>query len=127
MLRGRALLGCGLAAIAASAIAVPAASRAPEARRATPQVVVADDYFAPVDVKVNKGSKVKWVWDADNTNTHDVQVTGKRPDGVKAADFKSSSGAVGLKFAPKFTVPGTYEFICHYHKNVMRMNVKVKK
>ena len=127
MLRGRALLGCGLAAIAATAFAAPASSDSPEAKRATPVVTVADDYFAPVDVKVKKGSKVKWVWDADNTNTHDVQVTSKRPDGVKSSDFKSSSGAVGLKFAPKFTVPGTYEFICHYHKNVMRMSVKVKK
>ena len=127
MLRPEVRLGCGLAAIAAMAFAAPASSDSPEAKRATPVVAVADDYFAPVDVKVKKGNKVKWVWDSDNTNTHNVQVTSRRPDDVKAGDFKSSSGAVGLTFAPKFKVPGKYEFVCTYHKSVMRMNVKVTK
>lgn len=128
MIRRRALIGCATAAVAVTAVAVPVSSGSPEAKRASPTVTVGDDYFAPDDdVTVSKGSKVKWVWDANNTDTHNVAVTSKRPKGVKASDFKSSSGAVGIKFAPKFKVPGTYEFVCTYHKNVMRMNVKVKK
>jgi plastocyanin len=123
----RGLTGCALAAVAAAAVAVPAIGGATEDRRATPVVTVADDYFAPVDVSVKKNSKVKWVWDGDNLDTHDVVLTSKHPDGVKAKDFRSSSGAIGITFAPKFKVPGQYEFVCTYHKTVMRMNVKVKK
>jgi plastocyanin len=120
-------LACALTAIAASsAIAVPASSGAGEASK-TPGVTVADDYFAPTDVKVKKGSKVKWVWDSYNTDTHNVVLGSKHPKDVKANDFRSRSGAVGLTYAPKFTVPGTYEFICTYHKSVMRMDVKVTK
>ncbi|MFI5121533.1 MAG: plastocyanin/azurin family copper-binding protein [Vicinamibacteria bacterium] len=122
------LIVTALAATAVTAVAVPVSSGSSEAKRATPKITVGDDYFAPDDdVTVKKNSKVKWVWDANNTDTHNVAVTSKRPKGVKASDFKSSSGAVGLTFAPKFKVPGTYEFVCTYHKNVMRMNVKVKK
>ena len=120
------MLGCGLAAIACGAIAVPASSGAGGTNK-TPVVTVADDFFAPDNVKVAKGSKVKWVWDSLNTDTHNVVVTNRRPDGVKKGDFRSQSGAVGITYAPRFKVPGTYEFICTYHKSVMRMTVKVKK
>ena len=34
---------------------------------------------------------------------------------------------MGVKFKRKFKVPGTYNFICTYHKSVMKMDVKVKK
>jgi plastocyanin len=128
-MRGRALLGCGLAAIASTlvwAIAAPASSGA-DATNKTPVVTVADDFFAPTDVKVPKGSKVKWVWDSYNTDTHNVVLGSKHPKDVKANDFRSPSGAVGLTYAPKLKVPGTYEFICTYHKSVMRMDVKVTK
>jgi plastocyanin len=123
----RGLTGCALAAVAAAVAAVPAIGGAVEDKRGTPVVTVGDDYFAPVDVAVKKDSKVKWVWDSDNLDSHDVVLTSEHPNGVKAKDFRSSSGAVGIKFAPRFTVPGQYEFICTYHKTVMRMNVKVKK
>jgi len=126
VLRRRALTASALAAAAVSAVAVPASSGAGESSK-TPVVTVADDYFAPDDVKVPAGSKVKWVWDDVNTDTHNVVVTGTRPDGVKKADFRSSSGAVGITYAPKFKVPGKYEFVCTYHKSVMRMDVKVTK
>jgi plastocyanin len=125
--RRGALAGCALAAIAAVAVAVPAIGGATDGKRGTPKVTVADDYFAPVDVSVKKKSKVKWVWDSDNLDTHNVVLTSKHPKGVKASGFRSSSGAIGITFAPKFKVPGKYQFICTYHKSVMRMNVKVKK
>ena len=126
MLRPRTLTVCALAAAAITAVAVPASSGAGETSK-TPVVTVADDYFAPDNVKVNKGGKVKWVWDSFNTDTHNVVLGDKHPKDVKPNDFRSRSGAVGLTYAPKFKVPGTYEFICTYHKSVMRMTVKVKK
>ncbi len=127
MLRPRALIACALAAAAISAVAVPVTSGADGTSSKTPVVTVADDYFAPTNVKTQKGGKVKWVWDDFNTDTHNVVLGNKHPKDVKANDFRSSSGAVGLTYAPKFKVPGTYEFICTYHKSVMRMTVKVKK
>ncbi len=126
-MRRRALTACALAAAAVSAVAVPASIGAPEAKRATTNVTVNDDYFAPTDVQVVKGSKVKWVWSEANTNTHDVVLTNVHPNKVKKSDFRSSSGAVGIKFKRKFDVPGKYGFICTFHRGEMQLNLKVKR
>jgi plastocyanin len=128
----RTLLGCGLAAIAATAIAAPLSSGAAtsgtsQKASATTKVTVADDYFAPTDVTIKQGDKVQWIWAPANTDTHDVVLSSKHPKGVKAKDFRSSSGAIGLKFKRKFDVPGTYGFICTYHKTVMKVDLTVKK
>lgn len=126
-MRRRALIACALAATAVSAVAVSASSGAPEAKRATEKVTIADDYFAPGDAKIKKNSKVKWVWSDENLNTHNVVLTNDRPKGVKKGDFRSSSGAVGLTFKRKFTVQGTYGFICTYHRGEMQFELKVKR
>jgi plastocyanin len=112
-------------AVAACAAAVGAQAGA-ETQLKTQKITVADDFFAPTDVKIGKGDKVKWVWASDNTNTHNV-VLNKGPKGVDKDDFRSSSGAVGLVFKRKFSVTGTYSFICTYHRSVMKQSVKVKK
>jgi plastocyanin len=98
-----------------------------QAHRATPVVTVADDYYAPVNVKIKKNQKVKFKWDDFNYNTHNVTLTGTKPNGVKKGDFKSSSGAINVKFNPKFKTPGKYGFVCTLHKTVMKMTVKVTK
>lgn len=123
----RTLVGCALAGITAAAVAVPASNGSVEAKRATTVVEVGDDYFAPDALKIKKNSKVRWVWLDANTDTHNVVLTNERPDGVKKADFRSSSGAVGLVFKRKFKVPGKYEFACTYHKSVMRQALTVKR
>ncbi len=46
---------------------------------------------------------------------------------MKPSDFSSSSGAVGLVFKRKFTVPGKYGFICTYHRSEMKQTLTVKK
>jgi plastocyanin len=125
-LRRTALIGAAVA-VAASAVAAPIASGGEDRKPPTPRVTVADDFFAPVDVTVKAGGKVKWAWAPENLDTHDVVLTSKHPNGVKASDFRSSSGAIGITFAPKFEKAGTYGFICTYHKTVMRMTVTVKK
>ena len=126
MLRPR-WLTLGAVAVGAAAVALPASSGAGEARRAVPKVTVADDFFAPDAVKIPKGGKVKWVWDDLNTDTHNVVVTSQRPEGVKKSDYHSESAAVATTYAPRFKIPGTYGFVCTFHKGTMRMTVKVKK
>jgi plastocyanin len=125
-MRRRIMLSAAVAAVALAAV-VPLTAAAPEVRSKTTQVTVADDYFAPTDLKIKKGSKVKWVWSDENLDTHDVVLTGTHPKKVKKSDFRSSSGAVGITFKRKFTVPGKYGFICTYHRGVMRLDLKVKK
>jgi plastocyanin len=125
--RRRALVACALAAAAVSAVAVSASSGSPAAKRATTKVTVADDYFAPTGLKVKRDDKVKWVWSDANTDTHNVVLTNEHPKKVKKSDFRSSSGAVGIEFKRKFVVPGTYGFICTYHRGQMQMTLKVKR
>jgi len=133
MLRARALIGAAVAATALGAAAVPALGGT-QAKRATTNVTVADDYFAcgkctgtvPVNLNVKKNDKVKWVWSDANTQTHNVKLT-KGPKGIKPKDFSSGSYAVGATFKKKFEKPGKYAFVCTYHKNVMAITVNVKK
>lgn len=125
MLRRRVLIGLAVAATA-SAVAVPLTSAASEQSK-TSTITVGDDYFAPTDVTVKKGSKVKWVWSDENTDTHNVVLTSKHPKGVKASDFRSSSGAIGITFKRKFDKTGKYGFVCTYHKSVMKVDLTVKK
>jgi plastocyanin len=134
MLRARrTLIGAAVAATALGAAAVPALGGS--ASKATTTVTVADDYFAcgkctgtyPLKLAVKAGDKVKWVWSDDNGNTHNVKLTDTHPKGVKPKDFTSGDYAVGVTFQKKFTKTGTYGFICTYHKNVMKLDLKVKK
>jgi plastocyanin len=119
------------AAVAAVAVAVAPASGAPAGdpahARKTAKVTVADDYYAPTAVKIKQDDKVKWAWAGDNLDTHNVVLGKRHPNGVKKGDFSSSSGAINLSFTRKFKKPGTYDFLCTYHRGVMRMTVKVKR
>ena len=113
-----------------AAVAVPAAASGdgPAKRLAPPKLVtVADDYFAPVTLRIYKGRRVKWRWDQLNTNSHNVTLTRVHPPRVRRRDFRSISGTVGINFVRKFTVPGKYGFVCTLHSTVMRMNVFVRR
>ncbi len=123
----RSLVGAALAAIAISAVAVAPSTGAPEQARKTVNVTVADDFYAPDEVKIKKDSKVKWNWEDFNLDTHNVKLTGEHPNGVKVKDFTSADGSIGIKFARKFKKPGKYGFVCTFHKSVMRMTVQVKR
>jgi plastocyanin len=126
-MRRRIMIGAAVAAIA-SAVAVPLTTASPGAKSSkTTQISVADDYFAPTDLKIKKNDKVKWVWSNENLDTHNVVLTGEHPKKVAKKDFKSSSGAIGIQFKRKFEVPGKYGFICTYHRSVMRFELTVKK
>lgn len=120
----------GLALLAAAALPLSAALASDPATAAgkskTYKTKVADDYYSPSTLKIHKGDKVKYKWQDDNGNPHNVTLD-KGPSGVKKKDFTSATGTIGIKFAPKFTKTGTYDFICTIHPGVMKQTVKVKK
>jgi plastocyanin len=72
---------------------------------------------------VKKGTKIRWVWQDGNYDTHDVRL-GKRPKGVKK--FKSQLAASDFTFTRKLTVPGTYHIYCSIHRT-MRETIVVKR
>ena len=86
-------------------------------------------------VKVKKDAKVKFNWGSGNANTHNVTLK-KGPKGVKKSKpctggkitqcNKSGSGAIGIKFNPKFNKKGTYNFVCTIHPTTMKVKVVVK-
>jgi plastocyanin len=99
----------------------------PPAKQAKPVVVtvkVNDDFFLPTKVTIHEGSSVRWVWGPD-IDVHNVTLA-SGPKGVNKRQFTSVSGSTALVFKRKFTVPGTYKFICTIHA-MMKMTVTVKK
>jgi plastocyanin len=121
-----AALAASVALVAGSSAATTNHSAGAHARAKTERVTVADDYYAPDNLKIKPKTKVKWKWDPLNLNTHNV-VLKKAPRKVDKKDFKSASGSIGISFKKKFKTPGSYDFVCTFHKTVMKMTVKVKK
>jgi plastocyanin len=126
LIRRKALIGCAAVTATALAVAVPGASGGTQSAKSK-KVTVGDDFFAPASVNVKEGGKVQWVWANDNFDTHNVTLTSKHPKGVKASDYRSGDAAVQYKYTAKFKVPGKYQFVCTYHKTVMKTTVTVKK
>jgi plastocyanin len=127
-MRGRRIMLACLAATTALAAALPAsgALSAPAQRATVKKVNVVDDYYAPTKLTIKKGQSVKWVWNAYNTDSHNVALN-KGPSGVNRGKFKSPTGTIGLHFQKQFTKPGTYKFLCTLHRTVMKMTVVVNK
>lgn len=117
-------------AVAAAGASVLALGGVVTARTAKPKVVeVGDDYYDPVQVRVDKGRSVKWQWTA-TLQPHNVRLD-RAPDGVKKSEFRSqnmSSPAPPFPhFTRRFTKPGRYQFICTLHRFQMQMTVKVRR
>ena len=78
-------------------------------------------------LKVKKNDKVKWVWVVDNTRHPQRGAHARRTRRAsRRATSRSGDDAIGVSFKRKFKKPGTYDFICTYHRAVMKMTVKVK-
>ncbi len=101
------------------------------------KVKVNDDYYSTSKLKVKKNTKVSFKWDKMNLDTHNVTLK-KGPKGVKTTKKpcakgkvtkcnRSANGAIGINFAPTFNKPGTYNFICTIHPDLMQLKVVVKK
>ena len=126
-MRRRLAAPLALLALGACALApVAAAGDGSAAKAKTYNVKVRDDYYSPIKQKIKKGDSVKWAWGNINIDSHDVTLK-KGPKGVKRGDYRSISGAIGITFKKKFKVPGTYNFYCTIHPDVMKMDVIVKK
>ena len=112
----RRLVAAALAAAACLAGAA-AASGSPVKR-----VKVGDDYYGPTHLTVKQGTKVRWVWLADNGDSHDVKLV-KAPRGVKK--FHSASAATDYTFTRKLARKGTYKILCTLHQD-MKMTIRVR-
>jgi plastocyanin len=106
------------ALVAAACLAGAAAASGSSTKR----VQVGDDYYGPTHVTVKKGTKIRWVWLADNGDSHDVKLV-KAPHGVKR--FHSASAATDYTFSRKLTKKGTYKILCTLHQD-MKMTIKVR-
>jgi plastocyanin len=92
------------------------------------QVTVADFYFGPTSVTINKEGKVKWVWASFNAYPHDVHLK-QGPKGLKQKGTYSTktTAVTNASFTKAFPTPGTYKYICTIHPTEMKMTVTVKK
>jgi plastocyanin len=113
------LLVAGVAALAA-APAVDGATRRPQKRTVT----IADNFYGPAKLTLNRGSTVSWVWPEDTGDVHDVLLQ-KGPGGVR--HFQSEPGSAGYVFKRTLKVPGTYRIICTFHEEEMRMTIVVRR
>jgi plastocyanin len=123
--RARIALGFLIAAVALAVAGASAASgpKVGAAKTKTKTVKVGDDYYSPVKLTVKKGTKIKWSWLDDNTDTHDVRLK-SGPHGVKK--FKSAIAASDFTYSKKLTVPGRYKIYCSLHRT-MKETIIVKR
>ncbi|HVB59484.1 MAG TPA: plastocyanin/azurin family copper-binding protein [Candidatus Acidoferrales bacterium] len=115
------LTAAGLLAVAR--IAVPAFA----AHANSPVVVKMTDVpaaFVPKKVTIKVGGEVEW----ENTGHNMHSVTANPPLPPGAESFDSGFMAPGATWIHKFTVPGTYHYLCIPHANSgMAGEVVVKK
>lgn len=116
-----ALAACVCAA-AVTGAAVPAAAGGGKPQKKT--VEIADNYYSPKLLTVNRGSTITWRWPETTGDTHDVALV-KGPRGVKK--FESDSAGSFFSYKRKLTVPGEYRIICTFHEEEMTMKVRVRK
>jgi plastocyanin len=72
-----------------------------------PAVFLRDLAYDPVDITVQAGETVTWVWD-DNSTAHDVVGEGFRSELVTSGTF-----------AHTFEEPGTFPYVCSIHPNMV--------
>lgn len=106
----------------ATAAAVPAAAGGGKPQKKT--VEIADNYYSPTKLTVNKGSTITWKWPDTTGDTHDVLLD-KGPKGVKK--FQSESAGSFYSYKQKLKVPGEYKIICTLHEQEMKMTIRVRK
>jgi plastocyanin len=97
----------------------------PAEAASTKTIKVADNFYAPKTLTVNKGTSVNWKWPGFDQagDVHDVKLK-SGPKGVKL--FHSEGAASDYSFKRKLTVSGTYKIICTLHEDMV-MTIKVRK
>jgi len=109
--------------VGALAPALAGASATAKHKAKTKTVKVGDDYYSPAKLTIKKGTRVRWKWNAANSDSHDVRLK-HGPHGVKK--FKSQLAASDYSFSHKFTKPGTYKIYCSLHRE-MRETIVVRR
>jgi plastocyanin len=110
-----------LALVVVAAVAAAPAVAAGGSRRT---IGVHDNYYGPAKVTVKAGTTVRWRWEDDALDVHDVKLR-VAPKGVSR--FQTEPLAIGDTFSKKLTKPGVYRFICTFHEEEMRMTITVKR
>lgn len=109
-----------VAAAAALCCAAPAAAGGPQRK----SVEVADNYYLPAKLSVNKGSTVTWKWPDDVAiDVHDVKLK-RAPKGVRK--WQSEPASSGYRYKRTFKKPGKYFIVCTLHEE-MTMTVTVRR
>jgi plastocyanin len=110
------------AALAAAGVALLCAA---PAQAATKTVRIYDNYFLKDDLKIKRGTIVKWRWPGvyEAGDVHDVKLK-SGPKGVKK--FHSEAAATDFSFKRKLKVAGKYRIICTLHEE-MKMQIRVKR
>ncbi len=109
--------------VASAAVLVAASGLPAEGASKTRKITVADDFYAPTKVTVNRGTTIKWVWSDGNVNSHDVKLK-SGPSGVKK--FHSDAAASQFTYKQRLTKPGTYKVLCTLHEG-MTLKIVVRK
>jgi plastocyanin len=87
-------------------------------------VEVADNYYLPAKLTVNKGTVVTWKWPDDIAiDVHDVKLK-TAPKGVKK--WQSDPASSGYRYKRTFKKPGKYFIVCTLHEE-MTMTIKVRR
>ena len=109
-----------LAAVAALSCAAPAVAGAPQRK----SVTVADNYYLPAKLTVNKGSTVTWKWPDDVAiDVHDVKLK-SAPAGVRK--WQSEPASSGYRYKRTLRKPGRYFIVCTLHEE-MTMTIRVRR
>jgi plastocyanin len=116
----RRTIPAALAAAAALLCAAPAGAGAPQRK----SVEVADNYYLPAKLTVNKGSTVTWKWPDDIAiDVHDVKLK-TAPKGVRK--WQSEPASSGYRYKRTLKKPGKYFIVCTLHEE-MTMTIKVRR
>jgi len=108
-----------LAAVAALLCAAPADAGGPQRK----SVEVADNYYLPAKLTINKGSVVTWKWPDDIAiDVHDVKLK-TAPRGVRK--WQSEPASSGYRYRRTLKKPGKYFIVCTLHEEMtMRITVR---
>jgi plastocyanin len=110
--------------LGAAALAAAPGLAGAAARHKTRTVSVNDNYYGPSKLTIHAGDTVRWRWDENATDVHDVKLD-TAPKGVKK--FASDPLAAGDTFKRVLTKPGKYHIICTFHESEMTMTITVRK
>ena len=86
-------------------------------------VEIFDNYYLKDELKVARGTMIRWRWPDEAADVHDVKLK-SGPKGVKK--FQSEPAAAGYTFKRRLREPGRYKIVCTLHEE-MKMTITVRR